>query len=262
MRYCKLLLADKTPAFASVNNELFATELIPNPLTAQPAPSQSFTPISLAQLEQEHRLLVPVTPSKIVCVGRNYRDHAAELGNDVPTEPLLFLKPPSSLLPAGGIVEYPSLSKRVDFEGELAIIIGKQARKLAAGTDVAPYIHGYTCLNDVTARDIQKSDPQWTRGKGFDTFCPTGPIVSNEINPLSENISLVTRLNGEVKQRGETRDFIFDIPHLLHYISQCMTLEPGDLIATGTPAGVAPMQPGDFVEVEITGLATLRNTIA
>jgi len=267
MRYCKLLLADKTSAFAAVtdrNNELFATELIANPLDthASAVAAQPFTPLSLAQLEREHRLLVPVTPSKIVCVGRNYRDHAAELGNDVPTEPLLFLKPPSSLLPAGGIVEYPAISKRLDFEGELAIIIGKQARKLSADADVAPYIHGYTCLNDVTARDIQKSDPQWTRGKGFDTFCPIGPVVSNEINPLNENISLITRLNGEVKQRGETRDFIFDIPDLLRYISQCMTLEPEDLIATGTPAGVAPMQSGDVVEVEITGLATLRNTIA
>src|SRR5580692_7859580 len=159
MRYCKLLLADQTAAFAAVtdrNNELFAIELIPDPLHTQAAPisAQPFTPISLAQLEREHRLLVPVTPSKIVCVGRNYRDHATELGNDVPIEPLLFLKPPSSLLPAGGTVERPAISKRVDFEGELAIIIGKQARKLADNADVAPYIHGYICLNDVTARDI------------------------------------------------------------------------------------------------------------
>jgi 2-keto-4-pentenoate hydratase/2-oxohepta-3-ene-1,7-dioic acid hydratase in catechol pathway len=266
MRYCKLLLADNTAAFATVtnrDNELFATALIANPLPPQTsAPAQPFEPVSLAQLEREHRLLVPVTPTKIVCVGRNYSDHAAELGNDVPTEPLLFLKPPSSLLPAGGTVERPAISKRVDFEGELAIIIGKQARKLGEDADVAPYIHGYTCLNDVTARDIQKSDPQWTRGKGFDTFCPTGPIVSNEINPLTENVSLVTRLNGEVKQRGETRDLIFTLAHLVRYISQCMTLEPGDLIATGTPAGVGPMQAGDVCEVEISGLAILRNHIA
>jgi 2-keto-4-pentenoate hydratase/2-oxohepta-3-ene-1,7-dioic acid hydratase in catechol pathway len=267
MRYCKFLLADETAAFAAVTergNEIFATELIADPLAPKAAlPAvQSFAPVSLAQLEREHRLLVPVTPSKIVCVGRNYRDHAAELGNDVPTEPLLFLKPPSSLLPAGGSVVRPAISKRVDFEGELAIILGKQVRKLADDADVAPYIHGYTCLNDVTARDIQKSDPQWTRGKGFDTFCPTGPVVSDEINPLSENISLITRLNGEVKQRGETRDFIFNIPQLIRYISQCMTLEPGDVIATGTPAGVGPMQGGDVVEVEIAGLGTLRNTIA
>jgi 2-keto-4-pentenoate hydratase/2-oxohepta-3-ene-1,7-dioic acid hydratase in catechol pathway len=265
MRYCKLLLPNQTPAFATVtdrNGELFATELIPNPLAPyEPEPSDNFTPVSIAELEREHRLLAPVAPSKIVCVGRNYRDHAAELGNEVPTEPLLFLKPPSSLLASGATVERPTISNRVDFEGELAIIIGKQARKLDAGTDVAPYIHGYTCLNDVTARDIQKSDPQWTRGKGYDTFCPTGPIVSNEIDPIANNISLITRLNGEVKQRGETRDLIFTIPHLIHYISQCMTLEPGDLIATGTPAGVAPMQSGDVVEVEIPGLATLRNSI-
>jgi len=266
MRYCKLLLSNRTPAYASITDrgkDLFATELIPDPLDPRPSALDPhlFAPISLAVLEHEQRLLVPVTPSKIVCVGRNYREHAAELGNDVPTEPLLFLKPPSSLLAAGATIERPAISKRVDFEGELAVIIAKQARKLPADADVAPYIHGYTCINDVTARDIQKSDPQWTRGKGFDTFCPTGPIVSNEINPLAENISLLTRLNGEVKQRGETRDLIFTIPHLIHYISQCMTLEPGDLIATGTPSGVAPMQSGDVVEVEISGLATLRNRV-
>jgi len=267
MRYCKLALTDQTPAFATVidrGHELFATELIADPFAPETSSfmPEPFESVSLAQLEREHRLLVPVTPSKIVCVGRNYREHAAELGNEVPTEPLLFLKPPSSLLPAGASVERPAISKRVDFEGELAIVIGKRARKLAEGADVAPYIHGYTCLNDVTARDIQKSDPQWTRGKGFDTFCPTGPVVSDEIDPLMQNVSLVTRLNREVKQRGETRDLIFSIPQLIRYISQCMTLEPGDLIATGPPAGVAPMQAGDVVEVEIAGLGILRNTIS
>ena len=273
MRYCKYLSLENGTSlsrYALVEKRsgvLWATlpmqapqeDLSSRILGGLPVPTLDvdFEPTPLSDLH----LLPPVAPSKIVCVGRNYSDHAAELGNEVPTEPLLFLKPPSSLLPAGGIVERPAISNRVDFEGELAIVIGKRARKLAAGADVAPYIHGYTCLNDITARDIQKSDPQWTRGKGFDTFCPTGPIVSNEINPLAENILLVTRLNGEVKQRGETRDLIFTIPHLIHYISQCMTLEPGDLIATGTPSGVAPMQSGDIIEVEITGLATLRNPI-
>jgi 2-keto-4-pentenoate hydratase/2-oxohepta-3-ene-1,7-dioic acid hydratase in catechol pathway len=265
MRYCKLFLDNKTTAFASVtgrDHELFASALMPNPLAPEEtAPSTNFMAVALSTLEREGRLLVPVTPTKIVCVGRNYRDHAAELGNDVPTEPLLFLKPPSSLLPAGGTIEMPAISKRVDFEGELAIVIGKRARKLTDADDVAPYIHGYTCLNDVTARDIQKSDPQWTRGKGFDTFCSVGPIVSDEIYPLTENVALTTRLNGEVKQRGETRDLIFLIAHLVRYISQCMTLEPGDLIATGTPAGVGPMKAGDVVEVEIAGLGTLRNQL-
>jgi len=161
MRYCKLLLPDQTPAFASVttrDNALFATELIPDPLHPQAAsPTGPFTLISLAELEREHRLLVPVTPSKIVCVGRNYREHAAELGNEVPTEPLLFLKPPSSLLPAGATVERPVISNRVDFEGELAIVIGKRARKLAAGADVAPYIHGYTCLNEVPSFQMKST---------------------------------------------------------------------------------------------------------
>jgi 2-keto-4-pentenoate hydratase/2-oxohepta-3-ene-1,7-dioic acid hydratase in catechol pathway len=265
MRYCKLFLDHKTIAYASVterDHELFASALMSNPLVLDEAvPSASFAPVAVSTLEREGRLLVPVTPTKIVCVGRNYRDHAAELGNDVPAEPLLFLKPPSSLLPAGGVIEMPAISKRVDFEGELAIVIGKRARKLTEADDVAPYIHGYTCLNDVTARDIQKSDPQWTRGKGFDTFCSAGPIVSDEIHPLTENVSLTTHLNGEVKQRGETRDLIFPIAHLIRYISQCMTLEPGDLIATGTPAGVGPMKAGDVVEVEIAGLGTLRNRV-
>jgi 2-keto-4-pentenoate hydratase/2-oxohepta-3-ene-1,7-dioic acid hydratase in catechol pathway len=216
----------------------------------------------VAALQQQGKLLVPVAPSKIVCVGRNYRDHAAELGNDVPAEPLLFLKPPSSLLAPGATVKMPALSKRIDFEGELAIVIGRRCSKVAEGEDVGQYIRGYTCLNDVTARDIQKSDPQWTRGKGFDTFCPVGPVVTDEIDPLGANVSLTTRVNGAVKQQGETRDFIFDIPHLLRYISACMTLEVGDVIATGTPAGVAALSAGDVVEVEIVGVGVLRSGFA
>ena len=266
MRYCRFLAPDNSAAFASVtdaNGELFASHVIAPPLGphAHVATALDFTPVPLAELGAQHRLLVPVVPSKIVCVGRNYRDHAAELGHDAPSEPLLFLKPPSSLLPHGGMIELPAISKRVDFEGELAIVIGKQARKLADDADVGPHIHGYTCLNDVTARDIQKSDPQWTRGKGFDTFCAVGPIISTDLPALTENISLITRLNGEVKQRGETRDLIFSIAHLIRYISQCMTLETGDLIATGTPAGVGPMKSGDVVEIEIVGLATLKNYV-
>lgn len=222
---------------------------------------RAFEPQILQALQEADALLPPVVPSKIVCVGRNYRDHAKELGNDVPEEPLLFLKPPSSLLAPGATVERPALSQRVDFEGELAIVIGKRATKIKEGEDVQTYIRGYCCLNDVTARDIQKSDAQWTRGKGFDTFCPVGPMLSDEIDPLRNNTRLTTRLNGEVRQQGETKDFLFDIPFLLRYISQVMTLEPGDVIATGTPAGVGPMQSGDRVEVEIEGLGVLRNTV-
>lgn len=208
------------------------------------------------------QLATPVRPSKIVCVGRNYRDHAAELGNEVPSEPLLFLKPPSSLLAPGATVELPAISKRVDFEGELGIVIARRCRNFQHGDDPRPYIRGYVLVNDVTARDLQKSDPQWTRGKGFDTFCPAGPVVSDEIDPLGGAVTVTTRLNGELRQTGSTADLIFAIPELLRYISSFMTLEPGDLIPTGTPAGVGAMQAGDVVEVAIEGLGVLRNPVA
>jgi 2-keto-4-pentenoate hydratase/2-oxohepta-3-ene-1,7-dioic acid hydratase in catechol pathway len=205
-------------------------------------------------------LLAPVTPSKIVCIGRNYRDHATELGNEPPKEPLLFLKPPSSLLPPGGIIRLPALSQRVDFEGELGIVIGRNCHKLKPEEEVRPYIRGYVVVNDVTARDLQKADGQWSRAKGFDTFCPVGPILSDAIDPEA-GVTVTTRLNGVVKQHGNTTDFIFNIATLLRYISAAMTLHPGDLIPTGTPAGVGPMQSGDIVEVEIDGLGTLRNPV-
>ena len=169
-------------------------------------------------------LLAPVTPSKIVCIGRNYRDHAAELGNEPPKEPLLFLKPPSSLLPPGGVIRMPAVSKRVDYEGELGIVIGRSCYKLKPDEDVRPYIRGYVIVNDVTARDLQKTDGQWSRAKGFDTFCPVGPIVSDQVDPEA-GVSVTTRLNGVVKQHGNTTDFIFNIATLLRYISAAMTLE-------------------------------------
>jgi len=205
------------------------------------------------------QLLAPVTPSKIICVGRNYRDHANELGNEVPTEPLLFFKPPSSLLAPGGVVRTPAASSRVDFEGELALVIGKRLTKFAAGEDWRSVVRGYTLANDVTARDLQKKDGQWTRAKGFDTFCPVGPIVSDEIDPAA-GVIIETRVNGELRQHGSTLDFIFGIPELLVYISAAITLEPGDLILTGTPAGVGPLVAGDRVDVSITGLGVLLNT--
>jgi 2-keto-4-pentenoate hydratase/2-oxohepta-3-ene-1,7-dioic acid hydratase in catechol pathway len=205
-------------------------------------------------------LLAPVTPSKIVCIGRNYRDHAAELGNEAPKEPLLFLKAPSSLLPPGGIIRLPAISQRVDYEGELGIVIGRTCYQLKPDEDVRPYIRGYVVVNDVTARDLQKSDGQWSRAKGFDTFCPCGPIVSDAVDPET-GVTVTTRLNGTVKQHGSTTDFIFNIATLLRYISAAMTLNPCDLIPTGTPAGVGPMQSGDVVEVEIDGLGTLRNPV-
>lgn len=207
------------------------------------------------------KLLAPVTPSKIICVGRNYRDHAKELGNEIPTEPLLFWKPPSSLLAPGGVVRMPAQSERVDFEGELALVIGKRVSKLKAGAEWRGLVRGYTLANDVTARDLQKKDGQWTRAKGFDTFCPVGPFVSDEIDP-DAGLIIETRVNGEVRQHGSTQDFIFSIPELLTYITAAITLEPGDLVLTGTPSGVGPLQPGDRVDVSADGLGVLTNSFA
>jgi 2-keto-4-pentenoate hydratase/2-oxohepta-3-ene-1,7-dioic acid hydratase in catechol pathway len=209
----------------------------------------------------EATLLAPVHPGKIVCVGRNYRDHAAELGNEVPVEPLLFFKPPSSLLSAGANIRRPKLSQRTDYEGELGVVIAKSCYKLREDEDVRSYILGYTCVNDFTARDLQNKDGQWTRAKGFDTFCPVGPLVSDEIDPWA-GVSVQTRVNGEIRQDGNTRDFIFPLDVVIRYISQVMTLNPGDLIATGTPKGVGPVIAGDVVEVSVEGVGALRNPVA
>ena len=206
-------------------------------------------------------LLAPVRPSKIVCVGRNYRAHAAELGNEVPQEPLIFLKPPSSLLEPGGVILRPKASQRTDYEGELAVVIGRRCHKPAAEEDVRPYILGYSVLNDFTARDLQKKDGQWTRGKGFDTFCPVGPVVSSEIDPWAR-VTIETRVNGEVRQHGNTQDFIFPLDVIIRYIAGFMTLLPGDLIATGTPEGVGPVVSGDVIEIAVEGVGTLRNAVA
>ena len=200
---------------------------------------------------------------EFICVGRNYRDHAPELGNEVPKEPILLFKPPSSLLLPRGVSSLPAISTRVDYEGELGIVIARRCHKIGPDEDVRPYIRGYVCVNDVTARDIQKPDGQWTRGKGFDTFCPVGPIVSDEIDPVGgAPVTVITRLNGVVKQQGSTRDLIFPIAELLRYITQFMTLEPGDLIPTGTPAGVGAVKPGDRIQIEIDGLGVLENEFA
>jgi len=206
-------------------------------------------------------LLPPVEPSKIVCVGRNYREHAAELGNEVPAEPLLFFKPPSSLLPPGGTILRPKISERTDFEGELAVVISRRCHRLRDDEDVRPYLLGYTCLNDFTARDLQKKDGQWARAKGWDTFCPTGPLVADGLDPWA-GIQVETRVNEEVRQSGNTRDFIFPLDVLIRYISQAMTLEPGDLVATGTPSGVGPVVAGDVIEVSVEGIGQLRNPVA
>lgn len=261
MRYCRFQ-GDAGAQYGEIadrGGELWIERLLP-PFEEDPraqAATGGFSPMPLLRA----KLLAPVVPSKIVCIGRNYRDHAAELGNDVPKEPLLFLKTPSSVIAPGETIRIPAISQRVDFEGELAVVIGRRATKIGAGEDVRPWIRGYTIVNDVTARDLQKSDGQWSRAKGFDSFCPMGPLVTDEIDPAA-GLTVTTRLNGEVKQHGTTRDLIFDVATLLRHITAAITLMPGDVIPTGTPAGVAPMQPGDVVEVEVEGIGTLRNPVA
>ena len=205
------------------------------------------------------KLLAPIVPSKVVCVGRNYREHAAELGNKMPDEPLLFLKAPSAVIASGDKIELPAASQQVEHEGELGVVIGRVARKIGADENPLDYVFGYTCVNDVTARDLQRKDVQFTRGKSFDTFCPVGPWIETELDPA--NVSVTTRLNSEIKQQGNTADMAFPVAFLIRYISEIMTLFPGDLIATGTPAGVSKMKDGDTVEVEVAGIGVLRNQV-
>jgi 2-keto-4-pentenoate hydratase/2-oxohepta-3-ene-1,7-dioic acid hydratase in catechol pathway len=207
----------------------------------------------------EVKLLAPVVPSKIVCVGRNYREHAAELGNKMPDEPLLFLKAPSAVIQPDDKIELPQMSQQVEHEGELGVVIGRLARKIGADENPLDYVFGYTCVNDVTARDLQRKDVQFTRGKSFDTFCPVGPWIETELDPT--NVAVTTRLNGEIKQQGNTGDMAFPVAFLIKYISEIMTRYPGELIATGTPAGVSKMKDGDTVEVEVGGVGVLRNQV-
>jgi len=197
-------------------------------------------------------------PGKIVCVGRNYSEHAKELGNEVPKEPLIFLKPPSSVVWADDAIRLPAASTRVEHEGEIGVVIGKTLTRVSE-KDAAAGIRGIIAVNDVTARDLQKSDSQWTRAKGFDTFCPLGEESSKL--PDLDNLSVVTRVNGVERQRGNSSEMVFSIPSLLAYISRIMTLEPGDLVATGTPSGVGPLTPGDVVEVEIPGVSRVSNPV-
>jgi 2-keto-4-pentenoate hydratase/2-oxohepta-3-ene-1,7-dioic acid hydratase in catechol pathway len=206
----------------------------------------------------ETRLLAPVTPSTVLCVGRNYRSHAEEFGNKVPDEPLLFLKPPAAVIGPGVPIVYPALSQRVDPEAELVLVIGKEARHVPA-EDAWSVIAGYTCGNDVTARDIQKSDGQWTRGKGFDTFCPIGPWVETDFDPTDVGVSCT--VDGERRQDGRTKDLIFPIPYLIEYITRFTTLRPGDVILSGTPEGVRPVEPGNTITVEVEGIGRLTNPV-
>jgi 2-keto-4-pentenoate hydratase/2-oxohepta-3-ene-1,7-dioic acid hydratase in catechol pathway len=204
------------------------------------------------------RLLAPCSPSKIVCVGRNYSEHAKEMDSDLPDKPLLFFKPPSAILDPGADIVYPPQSTQVDYEGELAVVIGRRCR-WAARHEALSYVRGYTVFNDVTARDLQRSDGQWARAKGFDTFAPFGPCIVDDVDP--SRLHIRTLLNGDVRQDSPTGKMIFDVPTLIEFISAAFTLEPGDLIATGTPSGVGPMHPGDDVRVEIEGIGALVNRV-
>jgi len=205
------------------------------------------------------RLLAPVEPSKIVCIGRNYAAHAAELGNEVPKEPLMFLKPPSSIIGPEEAIVLTKYSQRVDHEGELALVIGRRCSHLRDADDALSFVMGYSCLNDVTARDLQKSDVQYTRAKGFDTFCPVGPHIETALDPA--NVLVETHVNGTRRQSGATSLMIYSPAFLVRWISRMMTLMPGDVIATGTPAGVGPLVAGDQVEVSVSGVGVLRNPV-
>jgi 2-keto-4-pentenoate hydratase/2-oxohepta-3-ene-1,7-dioic acid hydratase in catechol pathway len=255
MRICRFITS-KTgiPRFGLVKGDVIlpladgeTIESFPNLRTDSPIPVSDVD------------LLAPVTPSKVVCVGRNYKEHAAELGNKMPDEPLLFLKAPSAIIRNGDAIERPPQSQQVEHEGELGVVIGKRARNLGDDDDPLSYVLGYTCVNDVTARDLQRKDVQFTRAKSFDTFCPVGPFIVDGLDPL--NLIVTTRVNSVVKQNGCTADMAFSVPFLIKYIANIMTLNPGDLIATGTPAGVSPMKDGDVCEVEIEGIGVLRNSV-
>jgi 2-keto-4-pentenoate hydratase/2-oxohepta-3-ene-1,7-dioic acid hydratase in catechol pathway len=206
------------------------------------------------------RRLAPVSPSKILCVGRNYRAHASELGNEVPKEPLLFFKPPSSILDPDGAIEIPpaSVAERVDHEAELGVVIGRRARRVSVA-EAAEIVFGCTLVGDITARDLQKKDGQWTRAKGMDTFCPVGPVVVTGLDWSA--LEIICRVNGDVRQQGSTTSMIFPVPELIAFASQVMTLEPGDLLVTGTPPGVGPLRPGDALEIAVAEIGTLRASV-
>src|ERR1700733_6020257 len=264
MRYCRFQFNGQ-PQYGLVETAAGREAIVRILLTAPEDADGDMESLRTRRIEaiplEEASLLAPVRPTKIVCVGRNYREHAAELGHDVPTEPLIFLEATSSLMGPGGTVLRPKISERVDFEGELGVVIGKTCHQPAADTDIRQYILGYTCVNDVTARDLQNKDGQWSRAKGFDTCCPVGPVVVQEIDPWA-GIEVETRVNGSVRQKGNTRDLLFPLDVVIRHIAQAMTLFPGDLIPSGTPEGVGPLVAGDTVEISVEGIGTLRNSVA
>ena len=250
MRLCRIATADG-PRWGRIDGELVT------PLSGAPwaygRPLAGVVPLVAA------RLLPPCEPTKIVCIGLNYRAHAEEQGKPLPAEPLLFLKAPSALLAPGGDVVLPRQSAQVEFEGELALVIGRRARRVRAAEALA-HVLGFTCLDDVSARDIQRREKVYARAKGFDTFCPVGPWLETEVGD-PQALAIELRVNGAVRQRGSTSDQIFPVAEVLAFVSEIMTLEPGDLVTTGTPPGVGPLAAGDRVEVEIAGIGTLRHGV-
>jgi 2-keto-4-pentenoate hydratase/2-oxohepta-3-ene-1,7-dioic acid hydratase in catechol pathway len=246
-----------TVSYGSLENDL-VTVFDGSPFPLQDAPSAVFKATKQQIPLKDVRLLAPCQPSKVVCLGLNYRPHAAELNIKLPELPLLFLKPSTSVIGPEDNIVLPPNPERIDYEGELGVVIGKTAKNVAEA-DYADYILGYTCFNDVTDRVAQVKDGQWTRGKGYDTFAPTGPCISTGISPF--NLKLETLVNGEVKQSGNTSDLIFGIPKLISFISGIMTLLPGDVIATGTPDGIGALKAGDMVEIVIEGIGALRNSV-
>ncbi|WP_163328152.1 fumarylacetoacetate hydrolase family protein [Desulfurobacterium thermolithotrophum] len=234
-------------------------EIVPIKETKVSELMDSITPTEDVLSFSEVKFLSPTRPSKIVAVGLNYKAHAEEMGKPLPEEPLLFMKPSTAVIANKMKIFLPEMSQRVDYEGELAVIIGRKCRKVTP-KDVPNYILGYSCFNDVTARDLQQKDVQYTRAKSFDTFAPYGPWIATSIDPLS--LKITTRINGEIKQQGQTSDMIFSPFELVSFISQVMTLLPGDVVITGTPPGIGPLKEGDKVEVEIEGIGTLINYVA
>jgi 2-keto-4-pentenoate hydratase/2-oxohepta-3-ene-1,7-dioic acid hydratase in catechol pathway len=254
MKICRFTHSSSlNPQYGIVEDEMVNTLSEREPFSKPLQGSSHKIPLS------EVRLLAPVVPSKIICVGRNYKDHAAELGNQMPSEPLLFLKAPSAIVASGDAIELPAISNQVEHEGELGVVIGLVARNLSEQDDALAYVFGYTCINDITARDLQRRDVQFTRAKSFDTFCPVGPFIETSLAP--GDLMVTTRVNSQIRQQARTSAMAFSVPFVIRYISQVMTLYPGDLIATGTPAGVSRLKTGDVVEVEVEGIGVLSNPV-
>ena len=256
MKICRYVMRDRTSMPSLPRYGLIESE---NVIEISGPPWGSWSRSSRSVRLAEVRLLCPVEPSKIVCIGRNYTAHATELGNEIPKEPLIFLKPPSSVIGPEEPIVLPKYSQQVEHEGELALVLGRRCSHLRDTDDALSFVLGYTCLNDVTARDLQKSDVQFTRAKGFDTFCPVGPHIETALDP--SNLVVETHVNGVRRQSGSTSLMIYPPAFLVRWISRMMTLVPGDVIATGTPAGVGPLVAGDTVEVSVAGVGVLRNPV-